>query len=215
MCIRDSYYTEKPKNNHFRDIWLATLKPFNVTPESKRYNIFCDELQKNRAINFLSQYSNKIFIGINLEGAVKGKKIQYKELMDICKGLYKINNNIQIIILHTPKKEQSVKEMIINMRLDYVSIAYRTNNILDASALIDNLHLIITPDTSIAHIASTFNTPVITIHENNDESYKLFAPTSDLNRTVFSTNSKSLEGFSVESILVHANDLMKLIKSER
>jgi ADP-heptose:LPS heptosyltransferase len=209
------YYTEKPKNNHFRDIWLATLKPFNVTPESKRYNIFCDELQKNRAINFLSQYSNKIFIGINLEGAVKGKKIQYKELMDICKGLYKINNNIQIIILHTPKKEQSVKEMIINMRLDYVSIAYRTNNILDASALIDNLHLIITPDTSIAHIASTFNTPVITIHENNDESYKLFAPTSDLNRTVFSTNSKSLEGFSVESILVHANDLMKLIKSER
>jgi ADP-heptose:LPS heptosyltransferase len=105
--------------------------------------------------------------------------------------------------------------MIINMRLDYVSIAYRTNNILDVSALIDNLHLVITPDTSIAHIASTFNIPVITIHENNDKSYKLFAPISDLNRTVFSTNNNSLEGFSVESILVHANDLMKLIKSER
>ena len=209
------YYTEKPKDNHFRDIWLATLKPFNVMPESKRYDIFYDDLQKNIAINFLSQYPNKILIGINLEGAVKGKKIQYIELMDICKGLYKINRNIQIIILSTPQKEQGVKEMITNMRLDYVSIAYRTNNILDASALIDNLHLIITPDTSIAHIASTFNIPVITIHENNDESYKLFAPTSDLNRTVFSAHSKSLEGFSVESILVHANDLMKLIKSER
>ena len=209
------YYTEKPKDNHFRDIWLATLKPFNVMPESKRYDIFYDDLQKNIAINFLSQYPNKILIGINLEGAVKGKKIQYIELMDICKGLHNINRNIQIIILSTPQKEKGVKEMITNMRLDYVSIAYRTNNILDASALIDNLNLIITPDTAIAHIASTFNIPVITIHENNNESYKLFAPTSDLNRTVFSAHSKSLEGFSVESTLVHANDLMKLIKSER
>jgi ADP-heptose:LPS heptosyltransferase len=209
------YYTEKPKNNHFRDIWLATLNPFNVIPKSKQYDIFCDELQKNKAIHFLSQYPNKILIGVNLEGAVKGKIIQYIELMDICKGLHNINRNIQIIILSTPQKEQSVKEMVINMRLDYVSIAYRTNNILDASALIDNLHLIITPDTSIAHIASTFNIPVITIHENNDESYKLFAPTSDLNRTVFSSNRNSLKGFSVSSILVHANDLMKLMKSER
>ena len=209
------YYTEKTKNNHFRDIWLATLKPFNIKPESKQYDIFCDELQINKAMHFLSQYPNKLLIGVNLEGAVKGKKIQYLELIDICQGLYNINSNIQIIILHTPKREQSVKEMIINMRLDYVSTAYRTDNILDASALINNLHLIITPDTAIAHIASTFNKPVITIHEKNYESYKLFAPISDLNRTVFSTNSKSLEGFSVESILVHANDLIRLIKSER
>ena len=38
------YYTEKLKDNHFRDIWLATLKPFNVMPESKRYDIFYDDL---------------------------------------------------------------------------------------------------------------------------------------------------------------------------
>ena len=105
--------------------------------------------------------------------------------------------------------------MVINMGLDYVSIAYRTNNILDVSALINQLHLIITPDTAISHIASTFNIPVITIHENNNESYKLFAPTSDLNRTVFSSKRNSLKGFSVDTILVHANDLMKLIISER
>ena len=55
----------------------------------------------------------------------------------------------------------------------------------------------------------------MSIHENNKDSYQLFAPTSEINRTVFSANSKSLEGFSVESILVHANDLMKLVKSER
>jgi ADP-heptose:LPS heptosyltransferase len=209
------YYTEKPKDNHFRDIWLATLKPFNVMPKSKRYDIFCDEIQIKTAINFLSKFQNKLLIGINLEGAVKGKKIQYTELLDICQGLYSINSKIQIIIIFTPQKEQIVKEMIIKMRLDHVSIAYRTNNILDVSALIDQLHLIITPDTAISHIASTFNIPVITIHENNNESYKLFAPTSDLNRTVFSSKRNSLKGFSVDSILVHASDLIKLIKSER
>ena len=54
-------------------------------------------------------------------------------------------------------------------------------------ALIKNLDIIITPDTSISHIASAFNKPIVSIHENNLNSYKLFTPTSSLSKTVFAT----------------------------
>ncbi|MDC1387022.1 lipopolysaccharide heptosyltransferase family protein [Candidatus Thioglobus sp.] len=209
-----NFYTPKPKNTHFRDIWLATLIPFNVVPKSKKYDIFFDKTQKNKALDFLHKYPNKILIGINLEGAVQGKKIHYNQLKEICKGIYNLDKKIQIIILCSPNNDERVEKDVFNMGLSYVTKSYKTKNILDASALISYLNIVITPDTSIAHIASTFNKPVITIHENNHESHKLFAPTSDIHRTIFSKNFNSLDDFSVKSVLDAANELITIFKDE-
>ena len=98
------------------------------------------------------------------------------------------------------------------MNLNYVKVGYKTDSIMDAAALIKKLDLIISPDTSIAHIASTFNKPIITIHENNLDSYKLFAPTSEINRTIFSKSKKSLDGFSIQELLDYGQELISLIK---
>ena len=73
---------------------------------------------------------------------------------------------------------------------------------------------IITPDTSISHISSTYQKPIITIHENNQDSYKLFAPTSLLNRTVFSKSKDSLNGFSSDLLLKYCFELIDLIKKK-
>jgi ADP-heptose:LPS heptosyltransferase len=204
------YYTEKPKNTHFRDIWLATLLPFGINSQSREYDIFCNKLQINTALTFLEKYSNKLLIGVNIEGAVTGKKINFNELNQICEGLYSLSNNIQIIILCNPDKRINVQRDISKMGLEFVTLSYRTKSIIDAAAIIKNLNFVITPDTSITHIASTFNIPVITIHENNFESYQLFAPTSDINKTVFSKSSNSLQDFSVVSLLDAAKELIEI-----
>jgi ADP-heptose:LPS heptosyltransferase len=72
------------------------------------------------------------------------------------------------------------------------------------------MQLIITPDTSIAHVASALNKPLVTIHENNIDSYHLFAPTSELNKTVFSKTKNSLNGFSVNKLLKYSKELISL-----
>jgi len=213
MKIYD-HYTDKLKDAHFRDIWLNTLKPFDINPVSNKYDIFLDKEHENRANTYLKKYRSKLLIGINLKGAVKGKKILYQELSEICKGLFEINNNIQIIIIYEPNKSQDVNKEINSMNLDYVSESYRTNSILDASALIKNLDIVISPDTAITHIASAFNKPIISIHENNHDSYNLFAPCSDINRTIFSNSKNSLEGFSVGELLIAARELIRLFKTE-
>jgi ADP-heptose:LPS heptosyltransferase len=206
------YYTKKPKDIHFRDIWLKTLQPFGIEPISNKYDLFCSDEQEEVAINYLKKYRSKYKIGINLEGAVKGKKIRFSELYQICQGLYEQNNNILIVILTTPKNFQSVKEKLIKMELDYVVVSYKTDTILDVAAVINQLDLMITPDTSISHIASAFNKPIVTIHENNQDSYQLFAPTSNLNRTVFSKSKNSLNGFSLSLLLSYCFELINLKK---
>ena len=202
------FYTEKPSNAHFRDIWLATLTPFGVKPKSNVYDLFITDTQQKQAQNFIKQYSSKFLVGINLEGAVKGKKIKFSELWQICQGLHKANNNIQVIILTTPGNLQSIYEKVTESSLDYVVTSYKTDTILDAAALISQLDLIITPDTSIVHIASAFNKPIVTIHENNQDSYQLFAPTSDINKTVFSPKKDTLEGYDVQKVIEYANQFI-------
>jgi len=205
------YYTEKPKNTHFRDIWLKTLKPLGVKPKSNDYDLFFSDKQEKSALRFLKQYSSDCLIGINLEGAVKGKKIQKTELAQICKGINDANDNIQIIVLTLPINLQKISKLVKEMRLDYVVPSYKTRTILDVAALIKNLDIVITPDTSIVHIASAFNKPIVTIHEHNQDSYQLFSPTSSLNRTVFSLKKDSIEGFNVEKVIDFSNELIKEI----
>ena len=208
------YFTEKPKDAHFRDIWLETLTPFGIKPKSNHYDLFCTDAQKQVAYNFISKFHDKFLIGINLEGAVKGKKIEFKDLEEICRGLFYVHNNVQVIILSAPNNFKRVGEMIRKMDLDYVVQSFKTNTILDLAALIDNLDLIISPDTSVIHIASTYNKPIVSIHENNLHSYKLFAPTSKLSRTVFSKSKNSLNGFSVNELIAYCLEIIKIQKEK-
>ena len=206
------YFTEKSKDAHFRDIWLETLKPFGIKPKSNHYDLFCTDAQKQVAYNFISKFHDKFLIGINLEGAVKGKKIEFKDLEEICRRLFYVHNNVQVIILSAPNNFKRVGEMIRKMDLDYVVQSFKTNTILDLAALIDNLDLIISPDTSVIHIASTYNKPIVSIHENNKDSFRLWSPTSTLSRTIFASSSYGLENYSVDDIVDSACDFLKIIE---
>ena len=205
------YYIKKPKDTHLRDIWLETLQPFGIKPTSNLYDLFPSDRQEKVALDFLEKYQNHFKLGINLEGAVKGKKIKDIDLEKICIGIKNVHNNIQIILLTPPTKIDRINQLIENMGLSYVTSSYKTNKILDVAALIKNLDIVITPDTSISHIASTFNKPIITIHEKNQESYQLFAPTSSLNKTVFSTEKNSLVGYDIQKVISYTNQILKEI----
>ena len=205
------YFTEKPKDVHFQDIWLNTLNPFGVSPKSKHYDLFCTDQQKGNAVDFLSQFQKKIIIGINLEGAVKGKKITSDKIEEICRGIYHVDREVQIILLSSPKLYSNIVRISQKMNLPYVVPCYKTVSVLDVAALIQNLQLIITPDTSIVHIASAFNVPIVSIHEKNNDSYRLFAPKSELNRTVFANSQKGIKDFSVPLLLRYSDELIKLI----
>jgi len=208
------FFTKKKENMHFRDIWLQTIKPFGIESTFNNYDLFTSPKQDKFASNFLLKYTKKFKIGINLEGAVTGKKIEDIELENICKKIMKKHKDIQIILLSAPEKFKKVNQLRDKMNLNYVVTSYKTNTIQDIAALIKNLDLIITPDTSIVHIASAFNKPIVTIHEDNRDSYKLFAPTSKLNRTVFSESKNSLNGYSLDLLLNHCFELINLIKKE-
>lgn len=202
------FYTDEIKDQHLCEICLSTLKPFGVKPKSMQYDLFITNSQEKVAKEFLENYLDKKIVGVNLEGAVKGKKIDFFKFKEIIEGLYLKNNNIQIIVLTSPKNYNSIRNKILDLNFEYVAVSYLTDSILDAAAIIKHMDLVITPDTSIVHIASAFNVPIVSIHEDNLKSYKLFAPKSDNFKTVFSEFSDKLGGYNVGKIINKSIELL-------
>ncbi|MDC3262005.1 lipopolysaccharide heptosyltransferase family protein [Candidatus Pseudothioglobus singularis] len=205
------YFTEKDKVSHFGKIWLDTLLFFEVKPRSSSYDFFLGNIESDKAKSFADSLGKKIKIGINTEGSFPEKSIQKKELEKICVGLHNNVNNIIIVILTSPEKLLEKKKMISKWGLDYVVTSYSTETIIDVAALIDQLDLIITPDTSIVHIASSFDKPVVSIHENNEESFRLWSPSSTLSKTVFAKSNYGLFDYSVDKIIKYSLGFIKEI----
>jgi ADP-heptose:LPS heptosyltransferase len=205
------YFTKKDKKSHFSKIWLDTLIFFGINTRVNKYDFFISDSERDRAVNFTQSMTKAIKIGINLEGSFKEKRIQKKQLEQICIGLYRNNNNIKIIIFSRPEKALIINKIISELQLDFVISSYKTNTINDAAALVEQLDLIITPDTSIVHIAGSFDKPVISIHEKNPDSFRLWSPISSLSRTVFSPREKGIIGFDVSKVIKFSNELIKEI----
>ena len=206
------YFTKKNTKSHFGKIWLETLVFFGIKPSSYDYDFFLGSIEKEKAKKFVISLGKKIKIGINTEGSFPEKSIQIKELEKICIGLYKNFSNIKIVILTQPEKLLEKEKLILDLGLDYVVTSYRTESIIDAAALIEQLDLIITPDTSIVHIASAFNKPIVSIHENNKDSFRLWSPASTLSKTIFSSSSYGLVGYSVDDIIESTCEFLKIIE---
>ena len=203
------YFTKKDKKSHFGKIWLDTLFFFGIKPGSNKYDFFLSNIERDRAKSFVFSIGNKIKIGINIEGSFPEKSIQKKELEQICRGLYRHCSNIVIVILASPNKISKKKKMISELGLDFVIPSYTTETVIDVAALIEQLDLIITPDTSIVHIASSFDKPVVSIHENNKDSFRLWSPSSTLSKTIFAKSSYGLFDYSVNDIVKSAADILK------
>jgi ADP-heptose:LPS heptosyltransferase len=203
------YFTKKDKKNHFGKIWLDTLIFFRITPSSYRYDIFLSNIERDRAKSFVFSLGNQIKIGINIESFFPEKCIQKNELKQICCGLFNNYSNIKIVILHSPNSVTKTNKIVSELDLDFVIPSYTTKTIIDAAALIEQLDLIISPDTSIVHVASALDKPIVSIHENNKYSFRSWSPTSTLTKTVFSPNDNSIDGFDVEKVIEFSNQLLR------
>ena len=142
------------------------------------------------------------------------QKVKKNELKQICSGLFSNNSNIKIVILASSNQIIKKQKMISELGLDYVIPSYTTETIIDAAAIVEQLDLIITPDTSIVHIASSFDKPVVSIHENNKDSFRLWSPSSTLSKTIFATSRYGLVDYSVNDIVKSAVDIIKTIESD-
>ena len=77
------------------------------------------------------------------------------------------------------------------------------------------MDLVITPDTSIVHMACAFNKPLIAIYKKDMEGFEAWKPKSKCNRVVFSEDFESLNDIDIDTVINKSAELIKIyIKKE-
>lgn len=196
-------YTPFDTAMHLRDNWLNLLSLFDIKPLSSHYDFFLLNEEKKIGESFWRNYPQGILI--NLQGSQHHRSLTFQQL----KLLSLTFPSIPLIILTMPShKEEYQKNLLLN-NLSNVQLCC-TQTINEAASIIAYAPLIITPDTSIVHIACAFNKKLIAVYDHNPSNYIHFSPqgNQDFIKCIFISQPLSFQTFDFQYVITAIKELL-------
>jgi ADP-heptose:LPS heptosyltransferase len=187
---------------------IANSLGLNNAQYNVHYSIVLSELQKRFAKSYITCGLN---VGINLLGSKAGWELKEFDCIKLCTHILGKYPSAKIWLLATPSSYQIIKALSLKINNLAVNVVHPTDDVMDAAAIIADLNLLITPDTSLVHIACAFNTRLVAIYPNAPDAYQNWQPLHlpDHFRVIFSKSDKSLEGYDYESVKAAVDQLIE------
>lgn len=185
-------YIYRSKSSHISDVCLSFAEYFNPNITNRKYEIYLGDKQ----FKYKNYFNNKkINILFNYIGGAPQKILSLNEVKESCLKIIEVNKNIVVHIMTLPNEYEKLKNEIKNWKEERIIISVKTEDVLDAAALIKYSDMLISVDTGVVHIASTFNIPVISIFPDNDNSIRYFSPKSDFSYIIKCDNKRYIKNF--------------------
>ncbi|MDU1912139.1 glycosyltransferase family 9 protein [Fusobacterium sp.] len=171
--------------DHITERYSAYLKKlgFKENEIDKKYDIYIEETEKYK--EFFKEIKEKKVVVLNPYGASKHKSFTLETLNKIINHL-KTKDMGVILIYFGDKYKELNKLKIIN---ENVYIPENIETIQDSIYLIKRSDLVITPDTSIVHIASALNKANISVYPPKGGKYEVdhlvWAPKTKETKIIF------------------------------
>ena len=177
---KDFKWTEHITKRYLAYLIKLGLKKENINisydiylKDEKKYEVFFNEIKESKKL-ILNPY-----------GASKHKSFSIETLENII--TYLKDKDIAIILTYFGDKYKELE--FLEKKYKYVYIPKKIESILDTAILIKKSDYIISPDTSIVHIASAFNKKMITVYPPKGGKYGVdhlvWAPKSEYSRVIF------------------------------
>ena len=207
------YYTNS-ELKHQRDTCLDILRLMQIQFSNKSYDVFYSKQKKVKALSFMSSFDkSKITILLNTKGSGYENEIQSSDVLRIIEGLSSIPD-VVIILLHKPGDKEWAEGLIKKTPSKYTFLSPTSESILDVAAIIDLVDLVISPDTSIVHMACAFKKPLVAIYTNNLENFERWSPISNHNHVIFSDDENSLKSINVDKIVKKSSELISITRNK-
>ncbi len=177
---KDFKWTEHITKRYLAYLIKLGLKKENINisydiylKDEKKYEVFFNEIKESKKL-ILNPY-----------GASKHKSFNIETLESII--TYLKDKDIAIILTYFGDKYKELE--FLEKKYKYVYIPKKIESILDTAILIKKSDYVISPDTSILHIASAFNKKMITVYPPKGGKYGVdhlvWAPKSKYNKVIF------------------------------
>ena len=177
---KDFKWTEHITKRYLAYLIKLGLKKENIDIS---YDIYLEDEKKYEA--FFNEIKESKKLILNPYGASKHKSFNIETLENII--TYLKDKDIAIILVYFGDKYKELE--FLEKKYKYVYIPKKIESILDTAILIKKSDYVISPDTSIVHIASTFNKKMITVYPPKGGKYGVdhlvWAPKSEYSRVSF------------------------------
>ena len=170
---------------HITDRYLAYLVKLGLKRENIdiSYDIYLKKEKKYE--NFFNKIKESKKLILNPYGASKHKSFSIETLEKIIN--YLKDKNIAIILVYFEDKYKELE--FFEKKYSNVYIPENIDNILDTTLLIKKSDYVVSPDTSIVHIASALNKKMIIVYPPKGGKYGVdhlvWAPKSEYNKVIF------------------------------
>ena len=177
---KDFKWTEHITNRYLAYLVKLGLKKENIDisydiylKDEKKYEFFFNEIKENKKL-ILNPY-----------GASKHKSFTIETLENIITCLK--DKDIAIILVYFGDKYKELE--FLEKKYNNIYMPQKIESILDTAILIKKSDYVISPDTSIIHIASALNKKMITVYPPKGGKYGVdhlvWAPKSEYSRVIF------------------------------
>ena len=177
---KDLKWTEHITNRYLAYLVKLGLKKENIDisydiylKDEKKYEVFFNEIKESKKL-ILNPY-----------GASKHKSFSIETLEKIINHLK--NRDIAIILVYFGDKYKELE--FLEKKYNNIYMPQKIESILDTAILIKKSDYVISPDTSIVHIASALNKKMITVYPPKGGKYGVdhlvWAPKSEYSRVIF------------------------------
>jgi ADP-heptose:LPS heptosyltransferase len=156
--------------------------------------------------NYLSKISDKKILLVNISAGKIARQLETEKWIDIILSLQK---NLFTGIIST-KKDFHKAELICNKTYaEYI----KAINIYEVASVVSYSDIVLSTDTSLIHIASALNKPVIGLFDNVEWNINKFYPLSDIKEVLISDNPENLKSITTEEIIKSVNGILYKISN--
>jgi ADP-heptose:LPS heptosyltransferase len=181
----------------------------DIPAEIPRPELFPGDDSITYTDSFLDQSNAGQFITLNLSASNPGK------LWENSKWERVLNESAirgrSIVVSYAPSEKDLAEDL--KSRCPGL-ILFRSRSIVDVMALISRTVLLITPDTSLVHIAAAFDKPILALFSSLEDFYKKFYPLSSRKIVIRSQQGdggiKSISAEDVIESVVRATEMIEV-----
>jgi ADP-heptose:LPS heptosyltransferase len=175
-AVFDISLPEAERALHHVEIGLNALKPLGININGKlpRPELFPNDDSESYADFVLSENEIDDFIMLNISASNENKMWPNKKWTEFIKK--SDFRGLPVLITNAPAEEERAESL--RHKCDYI-YRFKSRNVADVFSLAKRSKLVITPDTSVVHIAAAFNKPCFALYSGMEKYYNKFYPLSD------------------------------------
>jgi ADP-heptose:LPS heptosyltransferase len=214
-----NYDHRKGNTGHIIQNTLALLSAFDIDPAGvepyAQPHIAPEVLAEGRRFvaSLKSGTDRSKVIGYNLSAGSPTRIVPAERSIDLVTRLISDNPGSQVLLLVAPADRWRALAVEQAVSGD-VKIVPEGQNLMQASAIVAHLDLLISPDTSMIHIARSFHVPVVGLYSRFMKNFLLWRPFGQEHGAVLSGNDDNIFDITVDQILQAVRQVADEIKAE-